>query len=373
MKLRLFDHAARSAPRRVLLTRLSAIGDCILTLPLAVRVKQLWPDCQLTWLVDCAAASLLEEHPAVDEVLRIEKRWLAAPRRWSALGRELQSRQFDLSLDPQGLTKSSLLGWLSRAKIRVGFDYSHARELAPLLATHRRSRTARHMVDSYLQLLDGWCETPLGSGEFQMPVYPQAAQRVEQLLGELQLDARSGRPVGHSNTGWVAINVGAGWPSKLWPPERFGWIAAQLWQRYQFRSLVLWAGDSEQALAEQVAAHAEGAARVAPATDLRELVEIIRRCDMLISGDTAALQLASAVSAPCVGLFGPTWADECGPYGNRHIAIQSTVLPDHRRGIRRSSSSSMHAIEISEVLRACNQLMTAARWGGYARNISSAA
>ncbi len=356
VKLRIFDPQGCQAPRNVLLTRLSAIGDCVLTIPLAVKVKQLWPDCRLTWIVDCAAAPLLELHPAVDEVLRIEKRWLAHPSRWSALCSELQQRQFDLSLDPQGLTKSALLGKLSGARLRVGFDYSHGRELAPLLATQRLHRKTRHMVDTYLQLLSPWCEQLPGTGEFQMPVYTPAVERVESLLQELKLNHRPARDSG-SLQRWIGVNVGAGWISKQWPAERFGWIAQQVWERHGLRSLVLWAGDNEQALAEQVVMHGGGAAVAAPPTSLCELVEVIRRCELLISGDTSPLQIASAVKTPCVGLFGPTWADESGSYGNKHIAIQSSVLPDPGRGQRRSSNSSMNAIEISEVLRACTSLL----------------
>ncbi|MEZ6151651.1 MAG: glycosyltransferase family 9 protein [Pirellulaceae bacterium] len=385
MKLRLFDQsselaveenrppatlpASGFAPQRVLITRLSAIGDCVLTLPLAVRIKELWPDCHLTWLVDCAAAQLLEDHPNIDRVIKIEKRWLAHPRRWSALRQQLQAEKFDIVFDPQGLTKSSLLGRLSGAKLRVGFDYSHARELAPLLANCRVHRTARHMVDTYLELLNPWCETPLGTGQFNMPVYSAESARIESLLGELGWrNAAAPSSIAKSSLGkpatptasWIALNVGAGWPSKQWPPERLGRVAQEVFQRYGHHSLVLWAGQNEQALAEQAVAHSAGAAVMAPDTNLRELVELIRRATMLISADTAALQIASAVGTPCIGLFGPTWADEVGPYANQHASIQSCVLPDSERGMRRSSNASMNAIELSEVVHACHKLLAPA-------------
>ncbi len=365
VKLPTFDQTGGTVPQHVLITRLSAIGDCILTLPLAVKIKQLWPDCRITWAVDCAAATLLEEHPAIDEVFRVPKDWLAQPKRWHHLRSQLRQRQFDLVFDPQGLCKSSLLGRLSGSKLRVGFDYSHARELAPWAATHRIRRSARHMVDTYLQLLSPWCQVAPGSGEFQMPVFEQAAQRVEQKLQDLELsylpglpsavDANSNSTAGEQR--WVAMNVGAGWVSRRWSPERYGWIAQQLWQRHSLRSLVLWAGDEEHAMAEQVVTQSAGAAIAAPPTTLRELVEVIRRCELLITGDTSPLHMASAVKAPCVGLFGSTWADEGGPYGNQHIAIQSTILPDKRRRARRTSTSSINAIEISEVLHGCSQLI----------------
>ena len=380
MKLRLFDQSpelaaadSRSlaalpangfAPQRVLITRLSAIGDCVLTLPLAVKIKELWPACHLTWLVDCAAAQLLESHPNVDQVIKIEKRWLAHPRRWSGLRQQLRAERFDIVFDPQGLAKSSLLGRLSGAKLRVGFDYSHARELAPLLANCRIRRTARHMVDTYLELLKPWCETPVGTGQFNLPQYAPESARIESLLGELGWKSGAAKPsvnkTNLSTASWIALNVGAGWPSKQWPPERLGRVAQDVFQRYGFHSLVLWAGQTEQALAEQAVAHSGGAAVMAPATNLRELVELIRRAALLISADTAALQLASAVGTTCIGLFGPTWADEVGPYANHHASIQSCVLPDSERSMRRSSNASMNAIELSEVLHACHKLLAPA-------------
>ncbi|MCA9134858.1 MAG: glycosyltransferase family 9 protein, partial [Planctomycetales bacterium] len=226
-----------------------------------------------------------------------------------------------------------------------------SREIAPLLATRRVKRTARHMVDTYLQLLSPWTDTGSGQGVFNMPHYPAAAERARHILHDYH-NSSSDQP-------WVAINAGAGWPSKQWPAERFGRIAQEVFLRYGMRSLVFWAGEKEHGLAEEVVEHSAATAQVAPPTNLCELLEFIRRAALLLSSDTAALQIASAVGTPCVGLFGPTWADEVGPYGNRHVSIQSSVLPDARKSMRRSSNSSMNAIEISEVLRACGQLLTA--------------
>lgn len=349
MKLRIFDPPKSHTPSNILITRLSAIGDCIQTIPLAVKAKQLWPECRISWIVDCAAAQLLEDHPAIDRVMRIEKRWLKQPSRWNAIRQELRSQRFDVVLDPQGLSKSSLLGCLSGAALRIGFGYSQSREVAPLVATRRVRRTARHMVDTYLQLLSPWCDIVPGEGCFAMPIYESAANNVRSMLEQMEL-AQAG-------TRWVAINAGAGWPSKQWPPERFGRLAQELLQRHGTVSLVFWGGPNEQALAEEIVSYSAGSAIAAPATNLCELLEFIRRAQLLVSADTAALQIASSVGTPCVGLFGPTWADEVGPYGNRHVSIQSSVLPDPNRGMRRVSNSSMNAIEISEVIRACGSLI----------------
>ncbi|MFK7736274.1 MAG: glycosyltransferase family 9 protein [Pirellulaceae bacterium] len=336
-------------PKRVLITRLSAIGDCLLTIPLAVRAKELWPDCTITWLVDCAAHQFLSEHPAVDEVIRIDKGWLKNPAGWKVLRRKLQRREFDVALDPQGLTKSSVLAWLSGAPCRVGFDRSHARELAPLLATHRVRRTQTHMVDSYLQVLEPWSSTPAGVGRFDMPTYSQASIAAETILRRLRLN----------DSTWLTLNPGAGWTTRIWPSSRFGALAREFYRERGIRSLILWAGESERLMAEVIAEAAGGAAIVAPATTLTEMLELIRRSAVLITGDTGPLHVASSVNTPCVSLHGVTWSDESGPYGNPSRSIQSPLTPPSGKLVRKGANTAMQAIETDEVLQACYELLDA--------------
>ncbi|MDX1925387.1 MAG: glycosyltransferase family 9 protein [Pirellulaceae bacterium] len=339
-------------PKRILICRLSAIGDCVLTIPLAVKAKELWPNCKLSWVVDCAAAQLLQSHPCIDEVIKIERHWVKNLKLWKTLRRELQDRKFDLTLDPQGLIKSGLLAWLSGAKARVGFDYSQARELAPLLANQRVARTQRHMVDTYLELLSTWSPTETsptetGSAEFRMPVY-EAAANVPSLM---QASGFAAQEL------FACMTPGAGWASKLWPVDRFAEVARFLRSKHNLRSVVLWAGESEKKLADEIASRSQGAALVAPRTSLTELAEIARRAKLFLAGDTGPLHIAAAVGAPCVGLFGSTWADESGPYGPHNVAVQSPKLPGLRGRMRSSDNSAMLAIEVDEVCMVCTRVL----------------
>ncbi len=357
MSLRMLERNRQFVPKRILLTRLSAIGDCILTIPVAVRAKQLWPDSKLTWVVDCGVDQLLEEHPAVDEVLRIKRRWLKRPGEWLALRRELRSRKFDLVLDPQGLSKSALIGWLSGARRRVGFDYSHAREVAPLVATRRIRRTTRHLGDTYLQVLSDWCDIVPGEGKFDMPRYPEASAHVAKLLEDMGFEATAASP-------WVAINPGAGWPTRLWPVQRFGVLARDIYRRHGRKSLVFWAGDEEYLMAKVIEEESQGGAVAAPRTNMRELAELLRRASLLVTGETGPMHLASALGTPCVSLHGPTWADESGPYGNRHVGIQSPSPTLSKKFVRRGPNLAMQAIETEEVLHACSRLILGERTAG---------
>ncbi len=336
-------------PSRILITRLSAIGDCLATIPLAVDIKRRWPASNITWLVDCAASTLLETHPAIDQVVRIPKKWLKQPKLWRDLRADLQERKFDIAFDPQGLTKSALLGWLSGAKVRVGFDRSHSREIAPWLYTHRVHRSLRHMVDTYRQLLDPWHDVTAGSGEFHMPEYSEAAAKVSRDLERLGL-----------TRDWCCLNVGAGWPTKLWPPSRFAEVGQALARHYGLRSVVMWSGAAELHAAEQVV-HGLGCSGVlAPETNLRELAEWLRRARLIVSSDTGPAHLAAALGTPSVVLFGPTWGDECGPYGKRHRVVQSLVMPSPGSPKRRGAAVAMNAIQVDEVVDACMDVIALA-------------
>lgn len=336
-----------SEPKRILVCRLSAIGDCIHTIPLAVKAKELWPNCELTWVVDCPAAQLLQTHRAIDEVIKVERQWVKNARLWKTLRRELHDRNFDLTLDPQGLIKSSMLAWLSGARTRVGFDYSQGRELAPLLANRRVTRTQRHMVDTYLELLSPWSPTAVGRAEFQMPIYA-AASHVPDILQASGLT---------SYEPFACIAPGAGWPTKLWPVDRFAAVARYLQTRHNLRSLILWAGESEKAMADQIAMMSNGAAQVAPRTSLTELAEVARRAKLFLASDTGPLHIAAAIGTPCVGLFGPTWGDAAGPYGSKNVSIQSSKLPRPSSRMRSDDNSAMLAIPVDEVCLVCTRVL----------------
>lgn len=348
---------AQNTPQRILLCRLSAIGDCIHTIPLAVKIKELWPESKLTWLVGCAASQLLETHSAVDELIKVERHWVKNRKLWASLRTELRQRKFDIAFDPQGLIKSSLLAWLSGAPIRVGFDYSQARELAPLLVNRRVSRTQRHMVDTYLELLSAWTTVKPGQAKFNMPVYRAAAERVPGLLKAAGLA---------ENEDYVCVTPGAGWPTKIWPTDRFAQVTRHLREQQQLRSMIVWAGEGERLMANAIAEQSHGAACVSPPTNLTELAEIARRAKLFIGADTGPVHLAAALGTACVGLYGPTWSDEVGPYGvsgtyqvatSKHIAIQSPHLPGGRRSMRRGTDAAMRSIEIEEVTVACDRLL----------------
>jgi len=138
---------------RILITRLSALGDVVLTLPVATALRDRFPDAHLAWVVEPLSADLIRYHHAVDEALVVPKGWLKSPRFVFHLRDRLRARRFQWALDAQSLTKSAVLGWLGGVQRRVGFARPQGRELAPWLDTELIPRNSAHVVQVMLSLL----------------------------------------------------------------------------------------------------------------------------------------------------------------------------------------------------------------------------
>jgi lipopolysaccharide heptosyltransferase I len=337
--------APKTLSPRFLITRLSAIGDCILTMPVAAELRRVYPGSLIAWVVQGAGAQLLVDHPDVDRVIKVPRGWLKSPRSIWKLRSQLRQYNFDHVIDPQSLTKSSAAGWLSGASRRIGFSGPQGRELAPLLANHHVRRTADHVVDAYLELLK-----PLGIHQprvrFHVPRSATAMTTIDAFLDHVQPGPQ-----------FIVINPGAGWDSKIWPARRYGLLANQLGRQHGIRSIVAWAGDRERSWTEEIVEHAGGHAVAAPDTTLPQLAALIRRARMFVGSDTGPLHLAAAVGTTCVSMYGPTRPADCGPYGRQHIALQSYYQDGSARERRRAGNDAMRAIDVEQVAEACGRVL----------------
>jgi heptosyltransferase I len=272
---------------RLLVLRLSALGDVIHTIPAVLSLKQA---ADITWVVEAPYRELVEIVAAVKTIPVRMKKWTREPR--IAIDAIKSMRGFDTAVDFQGLIKSAALGRISGAKVRYGFDRHAIREKAALLFTNRHVPvdTARHVVDQNLQLADS--------------VSPEHTKAVAAATA-LQ-NAWAGFPEGSGLEAYdrsVVLLPGAGKPNKLWPVDRFRELA----KRIGPKALAVW-GPGERELAEAIGA------RMAPATSLRQLAWLLQQAELVIGGDTGPLHLADALGTKVIGLYGPTDPRRNGPY-----------------------------------------------------------
>jgi ADP-heptose:LPS heptosyltransferase len=197
------------------------------------------------------------------------------------------------------------------------------------------------MVERYLDLL--W---PLGieqpTPRFDLAIDTGADKVADDIVARERLSG-----------GFVAINPGAGWDSKRWPAERFAAVIRGIGKACGIPAVVVWGGSRERELAEQVVEGSDGNGILCPPTSLLELAAVLKRATLMIAGDTGPLHVAAALQTPCIGLFGSTKREICGPYGARNMALQSAYDGTPGRKLPGADNWAVRRVSVESVVEAC--------------------
>jgi len=326
---------------RVLIVRLGALGDVVHTIPAAAAIRAAYPDARIDWLVEDKHRAILDLVTSIDDIVAIDTRTVGG---WIDAARRLRARRYDIALDFQGLMKSAIFARASGAPRVAGFSIWHLREKGarPFYSETDDGDEDLHVVGKNLHLL-----RVLGI-ETSTIAFP-LAHRPSPALDAVR-DAVGER--------YALLNPGAAWPNKRWAAARFAEVAAFLRDVRNLPSIVLW-GPSEQPLAQEVVDRSQGAARVAPATAIGDLVELSRSATLIVSGDTGPLHIAAAVSTPAIGVYGPTNPRRNGPWDPRDVMVSrfETCSCHYQRQCRIADWCLNH-VTVAEVTAAIQQRLT---------------
>jgi heptosyltransferase-1 len=305
---------------RILVVRLSAMGDVIQALPAVASLKHSFPHSSLAWVIRPKWAPLLEGNPFVDRVIQMER---SASGTLSTL-RALRQERFDVVVDFQGLMQSAMVAASVSADRKVGLHRSQARERAASLfySTAVLTRGA-HRVERNLELA--------------------AAAGASNLLNVFPLP--EGKPEGNLPDGkFVLASPLAGWGSKQWPLEFFTDIAHAVRDHLDMPLVVNGPPESAAMLASVDAAHLH-------LSGLTGLIDATRRAHAVIGVDSGPMHLAAALGKPGVAIYGPTNPAATGPYGGSIRVLRAPgVATTYKR--RSAIDPSMLAIEPDAVLEA---------------------
>ena len=324
---------------RVLLTRLSALGDIVHTWPLADALTRGEHPVELAWVVEEPFLPLVTAHPGVTRAIPVAtRRWRRAPfaastrREISEARRLLREFAPEVALDPQGLYKSAVWGWLSGAPERVGLARELRREaLSGLCYTRTMAPPPglRHVIDLNLSLAEA-----LG----RAAPYGASPDGTFLLRGS---SPREGRAA-------VALLPGTGGKGKAWLAESFAALARQTADRGLPVTLV-W-GPGQRALAESIVARAGPGVTLAPPTSLLELAALLARCAAVVGGDTGPVHLAASLGVPTVAVFVATDPERNGPRGP-HVRIVTAARTGAQSGrARRGAAGGATVAEVVDAL-----------------------
>ncbi len=314
--------------RRILIVKLSALGDVAHALPAIDYLRVAAPGAQVDWAVDRRFAPLLEGNPALRRVVPLDiRRWKAswtsaeARREAAAAVRTLREGEYDAAFDVQGNTKSGAVTRLSGAPVRYGFARDGVREAPNLLFTNRKVPLRpedRHVTQKILRVVSA----PFG-GTFDL-----AALRVVVATAPAD-EARAARIVAELLPGAarvVAIHAGTTWTTKKMDPAFWAAAARRLRERCPGLGVVLtWGGEEERRDAEEIRDAVGDGAAVVPALSLKELAALYRRCGYLMAPDTGPLHVAAAAGARTVSVFRVTDGNRNAPRGPGHRFLQAPM------------------------------------------------
>lgn len=288
---------------KILIVKLSSIGDVVHTLPTLAAIRSALPQAQISWVVERGSAAILRDNPLLNNLIEVDTKALRqrempgkimfhARRQLHAL----RSSTFDVALDFQGLLKSAAIAKLSKARRRFGFSKHTLREPASrfLLTDQIRVRRDVHVIRQSLMLAAESLNIKIPAGDFEFPVFTGQDDRAE-----------SARIVAAAGGNFAILNPAGGWVTKLWPAEKFGALADRLWEEKGLTSVITTA-PNELELAEKVRHNSRSGKILLAQPTLKGFYELAKQTRVYVGGDTAPTHLAVAARAPVVGLFGPT-------------------------------------------------------------------
>ena len=307
---------------RVLIVRLSSIGDVVHALPGFHHLRKAMPEAFIGWAVEQAAAPLLRGVEGLDRVHEIPvqewRRRPLAPRTWGnirSLRRELREGRYDVAADFQGLWKSALVARASGART-IGLATADLREPGARRLYDRQvaaGEPGEHVTRRGLRLAAAICNSP-ADGTTWPAIRPPATDAPDET-------ADSALPP-------ILLHTAANWDSKRYPDERWVEVGTALHEQTARQVLWVWGpgeGDRVAALAKQAG---RGNAPTARA-DLVTFAAMCRGAALLVGGDSAPLHIAVACGTPVVGLFGPTDPERLGPVSARDGVVLRKLECSH--------------------------------------------
>ena len=293
---------------KILLIRLSSLGDIVLTTPAIRAIRAHYPNSYIAMLVAKQSADVLRQNPHLNEIIQFNRTAKDKDTgEMLRILRILRQRKFALTFDFQRKLRTELLMYLSGASERVGKG---------MLCTLRvPEQDNKHATDHYFDLLHA---AGIPAQDHKLEMFLSNTERADACytfeeagISEIQLK--------------VGLFPGAGWKLREWMPERFAAIGDRLVKHYDAQ-VIIFGGPKERELVNNVKNLMQHtSATFAGNLQIRQLAACVEKCDLFLTNDTGPMHIASAVGTRTVALFGPGNHIRFQPVGETHTIIRHDV------------------------------------------------
>lgn len=293
---------------RILLIRLSSLGDIVLTTPAIRAIRAHYPKAYIAMLVAKQSSDVLLHNPHLNEIIEFDR--LAKDKDTGEMVRILRilrQKQFALSIDFQMRFRTEVLMFLSGASERVG--------KSRLCTIRVPDQENKHATERYFDLLHA-AGIPAEDRQLEMFLSDEERTEVSHVFKNAGIQDTRLR---------VGLFPGAGWKLREWMPERFAAIGDKLVKQYNAQ-VIVFGGLKEAELVYKVSKlMQEQTFSFAGTFGLRQLAASIEKCNLFITNDTGPMHISSAVGTPTVALFGPGNHIRFQPLGKLHTVIRHDV------------------------------------------------
>ena len=339
--------------QRLLVIRLSSIGDIVHALPAVAALGDSFPQIEIHWLIEKRYAPLLAGNPYVHRILPLDTlSWrvglpplpVLEEMRRTLIG--LRGNAYQTAVDFQGLWKSALLALLAGAKERVGLAGPWIREpSAAVLYTQRISAAGRkHVVEESLALVEH-LGARVGGWQFPLPRNADDDRYIDDQLSR------------YESPEFIIINPGGGWKSKRWAPENYARLLRHLEGRLGHKFLLTGSSGESELIAAIIESAGAKRAFYFPSSVV-QFIALARRARLFLGGDTGPMHLAAAVGTPLVAIHGPTDPARNGPFNAADIALYNHAPVNHSR--RNPNAAYIEGISVERVAAAMEERLTRA-------------
>ena len=337
-----------SSISRVLVRATNWLGDAVMSLPAIRAIRSIFPHAHVAVLARPSVGDLYARERSIDRVILYPvQKGLVSRRNFSA---SVQDQRFDAAILLQNAFDAALITWLARIPERIGYDRDARRLLlTQAIPVPEPGDIPRHERFYYLELLRraGMLERLPADDTIRLDGIDAAREAGAAHLAALNVYGPA-----------IGVSPGAAYGNaKRWLPDRFAEAAAQL-----DRPVLVFGSRDERALCDTVAEAIRHAGRdvrnLAGETTLREFMDLAAACSLMLTNDSGAMHIASALAVPTVTVFGATDDTTTGPTGDlsrivrEHAECSPCLLRecpiDHR---------CMTRVATHHVVAAANQLL----------------
>jgi lipopolysaccharide heptosyltransferase I len=337
---------------RILLVRLSAIGDVVRVLPAVHALRDAYPNAQIDFAVEPKSADILADHPAIDNVLIFERTgsgWQSS-KSFLDFCSQVREKRYDIAIDFHGILKS---GWIIRAsgaKKRYGFAPPRSQEMSHLFYNHRVPLVSQRMnrIEENLEI----CKA-LDARRNRLDVRIEIPEDVqEQIDAYLDDTFSSGKP-------FAVVHPPVDRPEKQWPLERYAALCDLLLADGRL-DLVITHGPGQQEVAETVQRLARRFPMIVPELpDLKHFAALVQRAAIFFGGDTGPMHIASALDVPVAVVFGGTDPAKHAPLRKPNEVLYAGPNPFPKNVTLEEAQLYLSAITPENAYDACVRLLHA--------------